>query len=157
MGRLNTKRGLGLSALLLASLGCGENANKIYPVRGQVLYKGQPAQGVRVTFHMEGRDKDIDAPHPFAETGEDGGFELKTLKPSDGKPGVGAPEGSYYVFLYWPEDASAKTPNVKGKRKKIKKDLGKDFLKGRYSDHAHIQLRAQVEAKQNQLPPFEIN
>jgi hypothetical protein len=96
---------------------------------------------------MEGREEDFDAPHPLAATAADGSFELTTFKSGDG-----APEGSYYVFLYWPENASSQG---KGK-KNLRKDLGKDILKGRYSDHAHIKLRAQVEAKANQLPPFEI-
>src|SRR5437763_3743016 len=67
-----------------------------YPVSGQVLVNGQPANGARVVFHhLDGwGEKSI---VPQAVTGEDGRFVLSTYGTGDG-----APAGDYRVVVAWP-------------------------------------------------------
>ena len=87
--------------ICLAGLtGCGQGSVKLYPVRGTVLFNGQPATGAVVVFHST-HDEALDAARPNGRVGASGQFELSTHQPGDG-----APAGDYVVTLVWPEEKS---------------------------------------------------
>jgi len=76
---------------------------------------------------------------PTAVTGEDGRFRLLSFKPGDG-----APAGDYLVTIIYPMD-------------RFNKHLsGIDRLKGKFADPLKSGLTAKVEAKPNDLPPFDL-
>jgi hypothetical protein len=124
-------------ALLLAS--CTDNRLRLYPVKGTVRVNGQPAKDVQVIFfHTEGFDERTVV--PTAWTQEDGSFVLTTFKSGDG-----APAGDYEVKLLWPQYRRPRGGD------------GPDRLQGRFADPKRSQLRAHIEAQNdNELPPFEI-
>lgn len=72
----------------------------LYSVEGKLLFKGEPATGAMVVFHLEG-DKSLNSPKPTAEVQADGTFKIETT----GKPG--APAGAYRVVVYWEQKATA--------------------------------------------------
>ena len=80
-----------LVALVCAELaGCGGSisAPRTVPASGTVLFKGKPAEGVKVTLHP--KFNMIFTPNGV--TGKDGRFLLSTGAPADG-----APPGEYSV------------------------------------------------------------
>jgi hypothetical protein len=80
-----------LTALVcVAAVGCGKgiSAPRTVPTSGTVLFKGEPAEGVKVTLHP--RFKMMFTPNGV--TGKDGRFNLSTGAPLDG-----APPGEYSV------------------------------------------------------------
>jgi hypothetical protein len=128
------------AALVLASASCG-NKNNIYPVSGKVMCKASPASGATVFFTRKGGDTMND--HMIMGiVQEDGSFELVC-----GSLGKGAPLGEYDVLIEWKQ--------VSGQSKGRPKQ-GLDKLKGRYADPKHPLLHTTVEAKTNDLPPFEL-
>lgn len=85
---------------LLVSGGCGKNPRPgelpVYPVKGQVTFKGEPMPFAVVTFYPLNQ--------PFAEAlksrataDKDGYYQLTTYELNDG-----APQGEYGVVLYVP-------------------------------------------------------
>jgi hypothetical protein len=129
-----------LTALLtLACASC--NKNNIYPVAGEVTYKGSPASGATVFFHRQVADSRNE--HLIMGiVQEDGSFELVC-----GALGKGAPPGDYAVVIEWKQ--------VSG-QSKGRPQHGADKLQGRYADPKHPLLHATVEATTNHLPPFEL-
>lgn len=100
---------------------------------------GQAAAGALVVFHPL-NDPDPRAAHPFGQADSSGVFVLTTRRTQDG-----APAGEYAVTLEWRRPKSNPFDRE-----------GPDRLQGRYSDARTTQLRARVEPRSNQLPPFEI-
>jgi hypothetical protein len=128
------------AALALTCASCGDK-NNIYPVSGKVLCKGLPASGATVFFCRKGGDS-MDDHMIMGIVQEDGSFELVC-----GSIGKGAPPGDYDVLIEWKQVSSQS--NGRPQR-------GPDKLKGRYADPKHPLLHAAVEAKTNDLPPFEL-
>ena len=81
------------AALVLAASGCGRKGKPI-PVRGTVTLDGQPVVGAAVNFIPEGGN----GVPAYAETKEDGVFELTTYTLGDG-----AMAGDYAVTITWEE------------------------------------------------------
>ena len=83
----------------VVSAGCGKKRPgelPVYPVKGQVTFKGEPMPYAIVTFYPTGQ--------PFAQAlksrataDENGYYQLTTYELNDG-----APEGEYGVVLYVP-------------------------------------------------------
>jgi hypothetical protein len=160
---------LGIS---LASASCGGRSEGYYPVRGQVLYKGEPAAGAIVYFHP---DKVAEPSAEVIASGvadSDGRFWLES-----GAKGDGALPGKYQVAVEWPEarespapaDGAVTAEPARGKKrlnpaalkaanlKRRKLDRApSDRLKGRYADKGKLLLSAEVKPLSNQLPPFEL-
>ncbi|HZV06571.1 MAG TPA: hypothetical protein VE999_15935 [Gemmataceae bacterium] len=109
-----------------------------FPVSGQVLVNGQPAQGVRLVFYHLGEWGDR-AIVPQAWTGEDGQFVLETYGVKDG-----APAGDYRVTAEWPAYRRGK-------------NWGPDKLAAKYAKAETSGLTAHVEERKNELPPFELS
>ena len=94
---------------LVASIvsGCGAgNRPRLYPVKGQVFWKGKPAAGAIVYFHaatggvVDPKDPKGAEPTPMGQVQEDGSFELSTYDAKDG-----APAGTYRVSVVWTKDS----------------------------------------------------
>jgi hypothetical protein len=144
------------SALVAACSGCGES-NGLYPVYGQVKYKGEPAAGATVSFYP----KSGDAPQgqiPRAEVEPDGSFRLDS-----GDLGPGAAPGQYAVLVEWRQGPlrthrldTARTVGKATAREGKPLLIADDRLKGRYFNIAHPRLVAEVKAGSNSLPPFEL-
>jgi hypothetical protein len=133
---------LAVAVCALASSSCG-NANGIYPVSGKVLYRGEPAVGATVTFvrmNVVDRFKELT---PQGVVGDDGTFTLA------GPKGEGALPGEYAVLVEWKEGGG----KVRGRAPALN---APDRLKKRYLDAKKPLLTARVEARSNNLPPFEL-
>jgi len=130
-----------LTGALLMLCGCSSKSS-LYPVRGKVLFKGQPAVGARVTFYPKD-NSDPQALHPTGIVAADGTFTLSSHETDDG-----APAGDYIVTVVWP-DTSAKGSDS------IKQPLH-DRLRGAYSNPDKQVLHAQVTIGDNELPAFEL-
>ena len=132
------------ASVLLATTclsGCGDS-NGLYPVRGRVLYKGEPAVGAAVYFHRKDANP-LQEQIPQGIVGTDGTFELA------GAAGKGALPGEYVVLIEWKEGAG-KTP---GRAPGIG---APDRLNGKYLDLKDPSFTAQIKPTSNELPPFEI-
>jgi hypothetical protein len=127
-----------MAACLMVCAGCG-GLNGRYPVSGKVLYNGEPAIGATVTFIR----KDAASQSHQGVVGEDGTFTLA------GPAGEGALPGEYTVLVEWKEGSG----KVKGRSPGLN---APDRLKKRYLDPKKPLLTATVEAKTNNLPPFEL-
>lgn len=139
-------RSLGALALLSVGLlgaSCSE-AGRLSPVRGKVVYKGEPLAGALVTFHPKG-----DAtPKTVPSTGltkDDGTFALTTGDRD------GAPPGDYVVTVLCSEPVAGK----KGAFSTGPADT-KDRLQGAYSNRATSKMAVTVKAGENQLDPFDL-
>jgi hypothetical protein len=143
-------------ALAAALAGCGES-NGLYPVYGQLKYKGEPATGATVYFHRQG-------------PGTPGGEVARAVVQSDGSfwldsgdLGSGASPGQYAVLVEWREGPlrtrrvdTARTVGKVAAREGKPLLLADDRLKGRYFDVTHPRLTAEVKAEKNNLPPIEL-
>src|SRR6266542_4217200 len=89
---------------LLAGLSCkGEVRKPVFPVRGQVFFRQQPAAGAMVTFRpvdAETHKEAWSSGYPRATVQKDGAFQLSTYATDDG-----APEGEYIVLIEWRDPA----------------------------------------------------
>ncbi|HEY8503193.1 MAG TPA: carboxypeptidase-like regulatory domain-containing protein [Gemmataceae bacterium] len=137
---------LAVPAALLGLSCSGNGGEELHPVRGKVLYKGEPAAGAVVIFHPR-QGEGVETVRPTAVTGADGTFALATGR----RPG--APPGEYAVTVTWPAEAQKAAP------KKIAgiPDAGApppDRLNGRYARRSESGLAAQVRPGANDLEPF---
>jgi len=134
---------LGLALIgIPAFCGCG-SSDGLYPVRGKVLCKGEPAVGAEVYFHRKDVADPLTQQIPQGIVQQDGTFELA------GATGKGALPGDYVVLIEWREGAG-KTP---GRSPPIG---APDRFKGKYLDPKKPQFQAQVKTAKNQLAAFEI-
>ncbi|MCC6493768.1 MAG: hypothetical protein IT424_12200 [Pirellulales bacterium] len=86
------------SPLFAATIGCDEAQPPrvaVYPVRGRITFKGQPALGALVALHPQAGPRE-DVPTPRASVGKDGSFTLTTFVGGDG-----APAGNYVLTVKW--------------------------------------------------------
>jgi len=89
---------IALSAILLVASGCG--GVEIAPVSGTITVDGQPAgPGVIIFLPVNSKEKIRSA---MAQFGDDGRYELTTLKTSDG-----AAIGKHRVIIQSPSNESA--------------------------------------------------
>jgi hypothetical protein len=132
-----------VAACALACSSCG-NSSGLYPVSGKVLVNGEPAVGATVTFVRKGSTDPLKEPTPQGMVGDDGTFTLR------GPGGDGAPPGEYVVLVEWKEGAGSKH----GRAPALS---APDRLKKKYLDPNKPLLTATVEAKTNNLPPFDLN
>ena len=128
-----------LAAAGLAVAGCNQSSVKLYPVKGKVLFKDQPAEGARIAFLPAGEENSqYRGPRPAATVANDGSFEIRT------EPyGTGAPPGEYGILITWypPRD---ETLNPRNK------------LPNKYADPGKPLLKAIVKEGENNLEPFKL-
>lgn len=118
----------------------------VYPVVGQVSYKGEPADGAVVVF--QGIDEKLmgqQAPLPRAKCDTDGRFSLTSFKRGDG-----APAGNYCVAIVWP----SKVKSGEHMDPEEAERLSRDRLQGKYSDPKNPVFKVEVLADDNVLDPF---
>jgi hypothetical protein len=132
-------RPLVIIAFGAALAGCNTSPIKLYPVKGKVLFRDQPAEGAKVVFLPAGEENaQYRGARPAATVAADGSFEMQT------EPyGVGAPLGDYVVLITWfpPRDEN---PNNNPKNK----------LPNKYGDPSNSRLMASVKEGENKLDPF---
>jgi hypothetical protein len=137
-----------LALVAAAALACGCSgtsgpAKKVcYPVKGQLLVQGKPAEGALLIFQPKenANPADWSAGYPHATSQADGKFEVSTYSDNDG-----APAGDYVVLVSW------SAPNPQNEEAS-----GPDKLGGRYADPATSKLTAKVEARPTELPPINL-
>jgi len=137
------------AAVCIALAGCGESGPKLNPVKGKVLFKGQPAGGAQIVFHPASAgsaanggsaEPETPQPKPYGAVGADGSFSLRT------EPfGEGAPAGDYNVTASWiirdandPLKSTSKLPT-------------------KYADPTASGLKATVKDGPNELQPFNLS
>jgi len=123
----------------LALAGCNQSSIKLYPVRGKVLFKDQPAEGAQIVFQPAGEENaQYRGPRPSGTVGADGAFTLRT-EPH----GAGAPAGEYIVLATW-YPPNRDDFNVKNR------------LPAKYADPGKPLLKATVKQGKNELEPFRL-
>lgn len=139
---------LGCLAVSLLAAGCGgPQRPAVYPVKGQLLVKGQPAAGARLTLSpAENPDPALwKMGYPTAVVQPDGSFAFTSYEENDG-----APAGNYKLIATWAEgdtgipneDESAPPP--------------KQLLDAKYAQPESTPWTVVVEPKPNQFAPFEV-
>jgi hypothetical protein len=127
-----------LSLVCFLVVGCGSNGKAtVYPVRGEVFFRGEPATGAEVHFHPV----DSTSPPAMATVDDDGAFELTTYSTSDG-----AAAGDYIVTINWREERPGDGEVI----------VGPDRLGERYSKRDISKLTATVSEGENLLDPFDL-
>ena len=124
-----------------ACVGCSRGVGKtvgVYQVRGSVTVNGEPAEYANVLF----TPVDPDGQKASAVVDTNGEYRLTTQREFDG-----AEPGEYRVSISW---AKPKNPDAG------EPDYGPELLPKRYLDPLQSGLKAQVEATDNTLDPFEI-
>ncbi len=121
------------------------------PVRGKVLYKSEPIQGVVVTLHpKQAKEKLPDL--PVGTTEEDGSFTVSTGKAE------GAPAGEYVVTFIWLQPAEEKQGKKKEKPKGMvmaKMEL-EDGFKGAYGNEKTSTIKVEIKSGKNEIGPFNL-
>ena len=135
---------------LLASLVClssctqsgGPPKKVCFPVKGELLVKGQPASGAVVVLRpaTDSNPESWSNGFPRGHVAADGKFEVGTYGDKDG-----APAGDYVVLVSW------EMPNPQNEEAPATDRLG-----GRYSDPSSSKLAAKVEAHPTELPPIRL-
>ncbi len=124
--------------LCLCPLGCGKRGIKVYPVRGEVYFNGEPAAGATIHFHPV--DKKA-GPPAYATVNEDGAYSLTTFKSDDG-----AAAGDYVVTINWLEETEVDGETI----------FGKDRLGGFYAKPDISKLKATVSPGDNEIDRFDL-
>ena len=136
-------------------VGCGGNSKiPIYPVRGEVLHQGEPAEGALVIFHPLDQTKDVGEkvpPRPSGLVAADGSFALTTHTPGDG-----ARAGDYQVSIVWFDEVDSDSGGGIGQRDSEHGPRAKDRLNGTFADPKHSGLKATITSGVNALEPFDL-
>jgi hypothetical protein len=138
-----------LAGVLVLACGCKKDDGRIdvYPVSGKVLVSDAPAEGAKVVFYPVADElKQPGMPVPYAFTGADGSFRLRSYDPDDG-----APAGEFNVSVLWPK-TSAETESAGGEEDKESMDR----LGNRYLDPNKSGLKVTIEEGGAELPPFKL-
>jgi hypothetical protein len=92
-----------------------------------------------VHFHPQAKSDKEEPVYPIGVVDSNGEFKLSTFSPDDG-----APPGKYGVTVTW-------TERIKGKE-----DMERTLVPKRYMDPKLSGLSAEVAAKSNELPPYQL-
>jgi hypothetical protein len=129
-----------LTLLAGSGVSCSGERVRLYPVRGQILYKGRPVDRAVVVFHPLD-EQPSGAQKPIAYTDADGRFSLTTDRPGDG-----ASAGEYAITV----ELREKTQTG------VEKVHGRNLLPARYSKPESSGLRWRVQEGPNEPPPFNL-
>lgn len=141
----------GLMLIVIWAVGCAGGSGNLNPVKGKVLYKGQPLAGALVTLHPRG-DNSLHVERPTGFTREDGTFVIVTGQKT------GAAAGEYVVTIICSQPAAS---SDKGKKKgAMSFDMGNrddvDRLGGAYANMAASKLTVTIKNGSNDLEPFNL-
>ncbi len=130
-----------IALTVLCPLSCGkaDGGKPVYPVHGQVFFKGKPTPGALVLFHPVD-DPDPQAPRPHGRVDQDSHFTLTTYRADDG-----APVGQYVVTIDWRE-------TIHGHGGSSSRSL----MPSKYRTPKDSPLRVTIGAETNNLDPFKI-
>jgi hypothetical protein len=135
-------------------VGCGDNSKiPVYPVRGTVLYRGEPAEGALVIFHPVDPSTNLKEkipPRPSGLVDSEGAFVLTTHQPTDG-----GRSGDYQISIVWFNEAVEKEGGL-GQGDSEHGPKPKDKLNGKYADPKRSGLTATITAGTNDLEPFDL-
>jgi hypothetical protein len=133
-----------LVALLFSHTGCGPKKSELIPVRGELMYQGNPARGALVQFRpVMGADKPWPSGYPRGEVQADGTFEIGTETSNDG-----APVGEYIITVTWMVSPSgSEDPEM----------ATVDQFQGKFRDPIKSNLKATVTAPITYLPRIDLN
>jgi hypothetical protein len=150
-----------LSSLYLIGVwGCGhtrdENRLPVFPVLGQLLVKGKPAEGAHITLHPAGSLERKALPPgerkalpAQAIADSSGNFQLSTYVNHDG-----AQSGEYVVTVYWPAHRAAAKADASDDGDS--QQLPPDRLQGRFASPTSSPLRATVGQTPLKLKPIDL-
>lgn len=144
-------------ALFATFIGCGGDSRlKVAPVKGRITYHGQGVPNAVVVF-MPSADNDEKSKklRPFAYADAQGNFQIKTYIDNDG-----APLGKYRVGVVAPSSAPAHSSKDAPAGQSSNSGttavaIPQDVIK-KYGDAATSGLEVNVQAGDNNLPPFEL-
>ena len=144
MTRLRRRFGHSATAIVVLCLVCTscsgkDDRKRVYPVTGQVFYKGRHTPKALVVFHPL-NDSDGRAVRAYGYVGEDGRFTLTTYNAHDG-----APAGSYRITVEW------RLPNPQNEDEE-----GPNLLPTRFHSVATSGLRAEIREGPCELAPFRL-
>jgi hypothetical protein len=128
--------------LAFCLVGCGgpEAPEAVQAVKGQVIYRGQPAVGAIVVFHKVGADPNTG--QPSGKVLDDGTFTLTSYRPGDG-----AAEGEYRVTVSWRQVIGGSLSDP---------DYGPEKLPEKYQSPETSGLTVTVVTGSNDLEAFQI-
>ncbi|MCS6865557.1 MAG: hypothetical protein RMJ56_10425 [Gemmataceae bacterium] len=129
----------GILGLVIAG-GCSPDGPKLYPVKGQVFFDNQPAEGANVVLHSAQATEGPNALIPSGIVQADGSFTLRTHPYGDG-----APPGEYKVVITWYPPDARELENPRSK------------LPAKYGNPARTPLTAVVKDGPTELEPFRIS
>lgn len=140
-------RNVGLGTLIVSCLlllGCGgsEFDTALYPVEGEVFFRGKPAVGCIVSFHPKGIDGKANGVPCLGTTDTSGKFKLTTREPFDG---IAA--GEYEVSFSLPGDGSSRDPSG---------DTAPDKLPTKYQFPSSSGFKVTVTSSTSTLPRFDL-
>lgn len=128
------------------SLSSCQAEKSYFPVHGKVLADGKPAQGATVVFHpMDEADAKLVKPSAVVQA--DGSFAIQSYLMQSRVVKEGAPAGQYLVTFTW------YPPNL---QEHLGSEKLPDKLEGKYADPKASELKAVVEEKPTELPPFQL-
>lgn len=133
---------------LLAIAGCGggDLRQPTYPVSGSVTIDDKPLADATVVFHAVDKSKFKWQELPQGKTDANGKFTIFTYETGDGAP---AAEYNVGIALLEPV-ADDGGDQVKHTKNQVKLPL-------KYTDPNKSGLKAKVEAKATELPPFSLS
>ena len=119
--------------------GCGSKRPgvKVYPVRGEVFFKGDPAAGATIHFHPV----EAKSPTAFAKVDEDGSFRLSTFGTFDG-----AAAGDYVVTVSRRDEKNVDGDIV----------VSPDAFGDRYSKRDQSKIKVTIEKDERILDAIEL-
>jgi hypothetical protein len=124
------------------SIGCGKSDNRapVFPVRGEIHFKGQAPTGAFIVLHPKS-GPNPDAPSPRAMVGPDGSFALSTYNGQDG-----APEGEYVLTVQWNKLVKQGNDVVSGP----------NVLPAKYASPRTSDIKITVASSENRLKPIQL-
>jgi len=130
-------------AVYCCAVGCSRSNDHlaVHPVKGKVLFDGNPVTGALVVLHPQQADA-TQAVRPLAYTKDDGSFAIATYDAGDG-----APKGRYVATVEW---------LVRPKGKEDEQIVVPNKLPARYGNPTSSRLEVDVVAGANDLPPFQL-
>ncbi|MGE3637216.1 MAG: hypothetical protein AB7G28_01570 [Pirellulales bacterium] len=135
-------RFVGLLIVVALVSGCSSEAPRlpVFPVKGKVTYKGQPADGAQVVLFPVNTEVAAEIA-PSARVQKDGSFAITAYDSGDG-----APEGDYVVTLSW---------------RKVVKDKAGDYagpnvIPKQYGSAATSPVKVSVKGAPTEIPLIAI-
>jgi hypothetical protein len=133
-------RVVALACISLTISSCSRRLN-VYPVQGQVIYDGKPAEGAWVFFNPTNQSGDTGESHPpYGIADAQGNFELTSYEIGDG-----APAGDYAVTVVLRKDTGHADQE------------GEDLIPPRYANTETSGLQATVARQAMRLEPFVLS